>query len=130
MKGLGVLLHGQGDVQPHRLGADVVRAAIGGFHDPRPAARHHGEVGLALGVAVLRDQPGELAGHVVVAALGHDPLGLGHRPLTRGIAGLFGQLPLGLLQAAMGLGRFHDPRAAENHDRVLRCGSLPASIPA
>ena len=62
---------------------------------------------------------GELAGDVVIAALGHDSLGLGHGPLAHGIAGLLGQPPLGFLQAATGLGRLDDPRAPENHDRVL-----------
>ena len=104
------------------------RAAIGGFHDPRPAARHHGEMGLALGVAVLRDQPGELAGDVVVAALGHDPLGLGHGPLAHGIARRFGQSRRASSRRRQGLGRFDDPRAAEDHDRVLDAVVLQREI--
>ena len=73
--GVRLLLVRQVDVQADALGADFERAAVGGFHDARPAAGHDHEVAAAFDLAGAGHEPAELAGLVVEVALGQHPLG-------------------------------------------------------
>ena len=57
--GIERLLVGELDVASNRGRAHVVRAAVGGLHDARPAAGHDGESGAA-------QAPAHFAGHLVI----------------------------------------------------------------
>lgn len=61
-EGVGLLLVGEGDVAADGRSASVACAAVGGFHDSRPAAGHDGEPEFA-------DASGDIASDVVVVMI-------------------------------------------------------------
>ena len=74
--GVGQLLVRQHDVEPDAGRTDIVGAAVGRFHEARPAARADHELLLAVLVAAaIARQPGQLPRHVVQPRLGLQPLG-------------------------------------------------------
>jgi hypothetical protein len=116
--GIGILLVGQVDVEADGLGSHVVRSAVGGLHDPRPAAGRDDDAGILRARSGAAHQPTELASHVVVAALGEDPLGSRQPPGDRRVvAGP--RSGAQLLDGSARGRRLADSRAAEDHDRMV-----------
>ena len=107
----------QVDVEADALGADVERAAVDGFHDSGTAAGRDDEVAALVDLTGSRNDPPELAGFLVEAALLQNALGTRN---GAGEAGIFRRLSSDFLSGAeLGLGDFarRDAGAAEYDNR-------------
>ena len=116
------MLLGENDVEPERLRTHVVRAAIGGLHDPRAAARRDQEVPLTVPLARGGDDPRELAGDVVVRGVGDHALGDADGLLGGGVAGAMVAEAARFVELLSGGRRILDPRAPEHDDRRADAG--------
>ena len=76
--GIGFLLVGQGDIEPDGRGPGLMGPAIGGLHDPRPAACSDDIVqdltGPRQGPATFGDDPSQLTGHLIPVGLPPGPV--------------------------------------------------------
>jgi hypothetical protein len=66
--GVGRLLEGQGDVQPHRCGPDFVRAAVGRFHPARPSPCRDDEAVVPRAFTTSTNDPPQLTRDLVIPA--------------------------------------------------------------
>ena len=73
---VGHLLVRQHDVEPDRIGIDIVRAPVCRLHDRRPTAGAYHELAPPLAIERHRARlAGKLARFVVIDAVGLEPLG-------------------------------------------------------
>ena len=118
-EGIGLLLGRELDVEPDRLAADVEGPAVGGFHDPRPAAGDDDEIPGVFALVVDRHEPGKLPRRVVVVAAGEELLGPLHVALQPRGVGIALRGPSGLGEPALGGTALDDLRAPEDDHRRM-----------
>ncbi len=110
--GVGVLLPGQGNVEPYGLGADVEGAAIRGLHAAGPAAGHDDEARIAGRTHQLSQFPADL----VIARQLHASLGQTQGLCAGRVSGMRCRLVVGSGELAPGGLWLSEPGAAEHGD--------------